>query len=150
MRRFLKHNFNLVHLPQPLYIRRMGTGGLTGENNLEKAKSHFTVIARFLETFRIEELFPDVNWTAIQPERRIPFAHCLVAAVYRAIGRNYCKSNVPLNAAIAFDQACSILRQCLQNDPGNQQATILLDQCDSERKTLQLGSGVSSFAPAAR
>jgi len=136
MRRFILHNCTAIHLPETLYVRRMQPQSLSRTNTQAKAASHFTAVRRWLETFSCEELFPDVDWTKIPSDRRNTFLQMLIGATYRAIGSNYAQSRVEFNAAMAFDLACTALKESLRNEPNNSKAKILLDQCENDKRQL--------------
>ncbi|HDZ69372.1 MAG TPA: glycosyltransferase, partial [Phycisphaerales bacterium] len=133
MRRFVKKGLKIHHLRAALYLRRMTTDSLSRNFTARKAKSHFEVVERFADTFAPDELFPDVAWEKIAPERRQLHAKCLAAVTCLTIGRAYVKSNAPIYAKTAFEQACSKLRDCLKMDPGNQQFQQLLQECEFVR-----------------
>lgn len=136
MRRFILHNCKAVHLSETLYLRRMQPQSLSRTATQATAMSHFTAVRRWLETFSCEELFPDVDWSKIPKNRRGTFAQMLIGATYRTIGKNYAQAQVQINAAMAFDLACCALKESLKNEPANNQARILLDQCEDERRQL--------------
>ena len=133
MRRFVKAGLKEHHLGEPLHLRRMHTDSLSRDHTAQKAKSHFEVIKRFTDTFAYDELFPDVAWDKIAPERRQSHAKCLAAVTYVAIGQAYIKSNSPVYAKTALGQACSELTGCLKIDPGNQRVRQLLQKCEFAR-----------------
>jgi len=133
MRRFVKHNLKIHHLPAALYLRRMTSEGLSRKYSAEKASSHFEVVKRFTDTFAHDELFPDVAWDNIAPQRRRLHAKCLAAATYLAIGQAYEKSNSPICAKTAFDLACSQLNECLKTEPENR----LIQQLMQKSEILQ-------------
>ena len=140
----------MCHLPESLYMRRMQPTSLSQANDAQKAGAHFTAIKRFVESFGYEDLFPDVNWQQIPPDRRQVYADCLIGATYRVIGKNYAQANAPLNARIAFESACAALKKSLQIDTDNSQARILLDQCENAREQLcTLDSAQTLFPEAA-
>ena len=131
MRRFVKQGLNIHHLPSALYLRRMTENSLSRKSNPQKTKSHFELVKRFVETFRYDELFPDVDWDQIPAEKRQLHAKCLSVVNYLAIGQDYLNSNsASFYAAIAFQNACSELRDCLNIDPDNRQIQELLQKCE--------------------
>ncbi|MFC1794245.1 glycosyltransferase, partial [Planctomycetota bacterium] len=95
IRRFVQHGLKVHHLQDALYMRRMGFDSLSRNFNAEKAKSHFEVVQRFVDTFSYDELFPDVDWKKIAPERIELHAKCLVASTYLAMGQAHKKAKSP-------------------------------------------------------
>jgi glycosyltransferase involved in cell wall biosynthesis/radical SAM superfamily enzyme YgiQ (UPF0313 family)/ADP-heptose:LPS heptosyltransferase len=136
MRRFVLHNCKAVRLPKVLYLRRLQPESLSQANTQAKATSHFIAVRRWVETFCGEELFPEVDWSKITSDRRSTYLQMLIGATYRTIGKNYAHSQVEINAAMAFDLACTALKESLRNDPANDQARRLLDQCEEEKRQL--------------
>ncbi len=133
MRRFVKKGLKIHHLRAALYLRRMTTDSLSRNFTARKAKSHFEVVERFADTFAPDELFPDVAWDRIAPERRQLHAKCLAAVTCLTIGQAYIKSNAPVYAQTAFEQACSKLRDCLEMAPGNRLVQQLLQKSEFVR-----------------
>jgi len=108
----------------------MGFDSLSRNFNARKAKSHFEVVKRFVDTFRYDELFPDVDWKKIAPERIELHARCLVASTYLAMGQAHKKAKSPpfyVNAT--FEMASEQLNNCLKIDPENRQISDLLQKC---------------------
>jgi glycosyltransferase involved in cell wall biosynthesis len=136
MRRFILHNYKAVRLPKALYLRRIQPESLTRTATLSKSTAHFTAVRRWLETFSGEELFPDIDWSKILPNRRNTYLQMLIGATYRTIGKNYAQSQAHIIAAMAFDMACGALKESLKNEPANNQARILLDQCEDAKRQL--------------
>jgi hypothetical protein len=128
MRRFVKHGLKIHHLKGALYLRRMTSGSLSRNYSTQKAKCHFDVIKRYIDTFTYDELFPDVAWDQIALEMRQLHAKCLTAGTYLAIGQEYVKTNAPEYSRIAFDLACSELNGCVKMDPENQDLRQLLQK----------------------
>jgi glycosyltransferase involved in cell wall biosynthesis len=133
MRRFVKAGLKAHHLSEALHIRRMRSDNISRTVNVHKAKNHFDVVKRFTDTFRYDELFPDVAWDKIRPEMRQLHAKCLAAVNCVAIGRTYVEANSPIYAKTAFELACSELNNCVRMDPNNSQLHQLLQQCESVR-----------------
>ena len=138
MRRFISRGCKAVRLSKALYLQRCQPKSLPKANMLAEATSHFTAVRRWAETFKGEELFPDVVWDNIARNRRGVYLQMLIGATYRTIGRNYVQSQTAINASIAFDLACSALKESLKSEPNNMQAKILLDQCENEKRQLQI------------
>ncbi|NQT03587.1 MAG: glycosyltransferase, partial [Planctomycetes bacterium] len=128
MRRFVKYGLKIQHLPDALYLRRMTSDSLSRNFTTQKAKYHFDVINRFLDTFTYDELFPDVAWDKIEPQMRQLHAKCLAAGTYLAIGQEYIKTNAIEYSRTAFDRACSELNDCIKMDPENQDMQQLLQK----------------------
>jgi len=128
MRRFVKHGLKTHHLKGALYLRRMTSDSLSRNYSDQKAKCHFDVIKRYIDTFTYDELFPDVAWDEIAPQMRQLHAKCLAAGTYLAIGQGYVKTNATECSRIAFDLACSELNDCVKMDPGNQGLRQLLQK----------------------
>jgi len=120
MRRFVKHGLKIHHLKGALYLRRMTSDSLSRNYSAQKAKCHFDVIKRYIDTFTYDELFPDVAWNEIAPQIRQLHAKCLAAGTYLAIGKEYIKTNATECSKIALDLACSELNDCAKMDPKNQ------------------------------
>jgi len=138
MRRFVKHGLTICHLPSALYLRRMTENSLSRNLTAQKAKSHFELVKRFVETFRYDELFPDVEWDEIPADTRRLHAKCLAVVTYLAIGQDFSQSNsARIYAKTAFEQACSELRDCLKMDPNNRQIRALLQKCELGRQKYQ-------------
>jgi hypothetical protein len=119
IRRFVQNCLKAHHLKGSLYLRRMTRDSLSANSTEQKAKHHFEVFKRFTETFRYDELFPDVQWDKVALDRRQVWAKCLTAVTCLSIGSAYMKSNSPQCAKTAFNLACSELEDCLQADPDN-------------------------------
>ncbi len=132
MRRFVKHGLRVHHLPAALYLRRIVSDSLSRKFSAEKAKSHFDVVKRYSHTFACEELFPDVNWSKVAPEKRRLQAKCLSAVTCFTIGQSYAET-APVYAKTAFDQACSELDECFRMDPANPHVQQLLRKCEAVR-----------------
>jgi glycosyltransferase involved in cell wall biosynthesis len=128
MRRFVKVGLKEHHLSEPLHLRRMHADSLSGNQSAQKAKSHFEVVKRFIDTFAYDELFPDVAWDEIAPQMRQLHAKCLAAGTYLAIGQDYVKTKATECSRTAFDLACSELNDCVKMDPGNQDLRQLLQK----------------------
>jgi len=128
MRRFVKAGLKEHHLSEPLHLRRMHADSLSGNQSAQKAKSHFEVIKRFIDTFAYDELFPDVAWDEIAPQMRQLHAKCLAAGTYLTIGQNYVRTKAIECSRIAFDLACSELNDCVKMDPENQGLRQLLQK----------------------
>jgi len=130
MRRFVRAGLNEHHLRQTLHLRRMYPESLSRTMNLDRARSHFEVIRRFTDTFEYDELFPDVVWDEIVPQRRQLHAKCLASATYLTIGQSYIKSNSLICAKTAFNLAHSQLNECLKAEPANQFLQQLLQKSE--------------------
>lgn len=138
MRRFIKAGLRAHHLSEPLHLRRMHAGSLSKNNLSQKAKCHFEVVRRFTDTFTYDELFPDVAWNEITPERRPLHAKCLVAATYLAVGQAHVTANSPpVYTKMAFEQAWSELNDCLEMNPNNRQIRDLLQKCELGRQRYE-------------
>ncbi len=132
MRRFVKHGLRVHHLPAALYLRRIASDSLSRKFSVEKAKSHFDIVKRYSDTFACEELFPDVDWNKIAPEKRKMQAKCLSAVTCFTIGQSYVKT-APVYAKTAFDQACSELNECFRMDQANPLVQQLLRKYEALR-----------------
>ena len=130
MRRFVKHGLKIHHLKGAMYLRRMTSDSLSRNYSAQKAKSHFEVVKRFIDTFAYDELFPDVAWDQIEPQLRQLHAKCLAAGTYLAIGQEYVKTNATEYSRTAFERACSELKDCLTIDPENQHLQQLLQKSE--------------------
>ena len=135
MRRFVQHGLKVHHLRGALYLRRMGFDSLSRDFTSQKASSLFEILRRFVDTFNYDELFPDVAWETMAPERRPLYAKGLVAATYLAMGQAHAKANSPpVYINMAFGQARSELNDCLKIDPNNRQIRQLVQQCELDRQ----------------
>ena len=135
MRRFVKQGLKASHLGRALYLRRMGLDSLSRNHSPQKARCHFEVLKRFVETFKYDELFPDVNWDKISPERRQLHARYLVAATYLGIGQIHIKANSPsIYSEMANEFAGKELTECLKIEPNNKQVRELLRKCEMGRR----------------
>jgi glycosyltransferase involved in cell wall biosynthesis/ADP-heptose:LPS heptosyltransferase/predicted SAM-dependent methyltransferase/MoaA/NifB/PqqE/SkfB family radical SAM enzyme len=128
IRRFIRDGLKMHHLKDALYLRRMTSDSLSKSYSIEKAKCHFEVIRRFTETFRYDELFPDVDWEQIAPQMRDLHAKCLTAGTYLGIGHEYVKSNAPEYSKTAFENAYSELDECMKIDPENEELRRLFQK----------------------
>jgi glycosyltransferase involved in cell wall biosynthesis len=138
MRRFVKHGLKICHLPGALYLRRMTKNSLSRNLTPQKAKCQFELVKRFTETFGYDELFPDVEWDKIPADQRQLNAKCLSVVSYLAIGQDYLNvHSTGLYANVAFQHACSELRDCLKIDPGNRQIRELLHKCELGRQRYE-------------
>jgi glycosyltransferase involved in cell wall biosynthesis/ADP-heptose:LPS heptosyltransferase/radical SAM superfamily enzyme YgiQ (UPF0313 family)/predicted O-methyltransferase YrrM/2-polyprenyl-3-methyl-5-hydroxy-6-metoxy-1,4-benzoquinol methylase len=129
MRRFVKQQLKMHHLPEALYLRRLRADSLSKGFNAAKAKSHFDVIRRFTETFTPEQLFPDVQWDKLPAEQKTMLTKCREALAYLGIGEQYIQSKAPDYAEAAFDMACEQLDNCCKIEPANQQVRNLREKC---------------------
>jgi glycosyltransferase involved in cell wall biosynthesis/ADP-heptose:LPS heptosyltransferase len=135
VRRFINHGLKMYHLPAALYLRRFTTSSLSKSLNAAKAKSHFDVVRKFMETFTAEQLFPDVRWDKLPAEQKLLLAKCKTAVVYLGIGEQYLGSNAPDFAEAAFEMACEQLEECCKIEPANPQVSYLLEKCRLIRAT---------------
>jgi hypothetical protein len=135
MRRFIKQGLKTYHLKRPLYLRRMGFDSLSRDLTPQKAECHFEALKRYADTFDYNELFPDVLWEKISPERRQLHARYLVAATYLAIGQVHIKANSPsICTEMANEFAGKELVECLKIEPNNRQVRELLRKCEIGRR----------------
>jgi len=138
MRRFIKHGLKISHLPSALYLRRMTENSLSRNLTRYKAKCQLELVKRFTETFRYDELFPDVEWDEIPADERQLNAKCLAVVTYLAIAQDYLNlHSAKFYADIAFEYACSELRDCLKIDPNNSQIRALLQKCELGKQQYQ-------------
>ena len=112
---------------------------LSRNSSVEKAKSHFEVVKRFTDTFAYDELFPDVSWNKIAPEKRQLHTKCLAASTYLTIGESYIKSNSPICARIAFNLAHSQLNECLRAEPENKLFQQMLQKTEDLQVSIKTG-----------
>jgi len=134
MRRFVKAGLKAHHLGEAMHLRRVQSNSLTRTYSTEKARCHFDVVKRFVDTFTYHELFPDVRWDAIPSHRRQVHAKCLIVSTYLAMGEDFVKSNSPrVYVKMAFEEACVQLHECLDIDPDNRQIRHLLHKCELGR-----------------
>ncbi len=134
LRRFLKYNLNFQHLTEPLYLRRMTDDVLSRNLSVEKARCHLQVIERFAHTFACEQLFPDVTWKKIKPEKRQFCTKYLKALTFLNLGRLHLKAHSPLFADIVLAKACFEINQCLEIAPDNKRLINTMQDCLSARK----------------
>jgi glycosyltransferase involved in cell wall biosynthesis len=135
MRRFVKAGLKAHHLREALYLRRMAEDSLSRRYTEEKARIHFSVWRKYLETFSYDELFPDVQWNGIRPEQRDMHAKCLAAAICIRLGQTYVETNIPLYAQVALENASRQLKNCLGRG-SNRQIEQLLGRCEQMRQKL--------------
>jgi glycosyltransferase involved in cell wall biosynthesis/ADP-heptose:LPS heptosyltransferase/tetratricopeptide (TPR) repeat protein/ubiquinone/menaquinone biosynthesis C-methylase UbiE len=133
MRRFVKQQLKMRHLPAALYLRRLRADSLSKDFNAAKVKSHFDVIRRITETFTPEQLFPDVQWDKLSAEQKPLLVKCKSALVYIGIGEQYLASSAQDYAEAAFEMACAQLDDCCKIEPANQQVRNLREKCQSIR-----------------
>jgi hypothetical protein len=133
MRRFVKAGLKAHHLGRPLHIRRMQPNSLSGAINAAKAKDHYEVMSRIVQSFDYEELFPDVDWGRIPAERRELHAKSLIGATYLNLGCQYLGSRQPIMSKVAFGLAHSELSGYLKENPGDRQVRRLLRKCERVR-----------------
>ena len=140
MRRFVKAGLEARHLAEALHLRRVQPNSLTRMYSADKARCHFDVVKRFVDTFTYDELFPDVTWQEIPQDNRQVHAKCLVVSTYLAMGEDFLKSNSPrLYVKMAFEEACLQLRQCLEIDPDNWKIRQLLHKCELGKQKYEDG-----------
>jgi glycosyltransferase involved in cell wall biosynthesis len=133
LRRFVDKGLKMHHLNDALYIRQIGSNSLSRNRTVQTAKSHFEAVKRFADTFRYDELFPDVAWDKIRPEIRQLHAKCLVAVNYFAMGQVYARTNSPIYAEIAYRQAYSGLDDCLKIAPNSEAVRQLFQKFELAR-----------------
>jgi glycosyltransferase involved in cell wall biosynthesis len=133
MRRFVKAGLKAHHLGKPLHIRRMQPNSLSGAINAAKAKDHYEVMSRIVQSFDYEELFPDVDWGRIPAGRRGLHAKSLIGATYLNLGYQYLGSRQPIMSEVAFGLAHSELSSYLKENPGDRQVRQLLRRCERVR-----------------
>lgn len=136
MRRFIKAGLKAHHLREALYLRRMAEDSLSRRYTEEKARIHFSVWRKYLDTFSCDELFPDVRWDDIRPEYRDMHAKCLAAAICIRMGQTYVETNIPLYASVAIENASGQIKDCLGPVENNQQIKQLLGRCEQIRQKL--------------
>ena len=135
MCRFIKDGMKIHHLNDALYLRRMVSNSLSRNPDVRNAECHFEVVGRFADTFAPEELFPNVDWEKITPEKRPLHGKCLIAETYMAIAADYMKSNSPkIYIKAVLDLAHDELSGCLEMEPDDQNIRRLLQQCESVKQ----------------
>jgi glycosyltransferase involved in cell wall biosynthesis len=131
MRRFVKQGLKASHLKRALYLRRMVSDSLSRNFTSQKAECLFKALERYADTFDYYELFPDVDWEKISPERRKLHTRYLVAATYLAIGQLHVKtSSLPVYDEMANEYAGKELLEYLKSEPINRQVRELLRKCE--------------------
>jgi glycosyltransferase involved in cell wall biosynthesis len=130
MVRFVKAGLNAVHLPKALYKRRIRRGSLTQSETPIKTESYFAVIDSLLRTFSHTELFPDVNWVAVPPDKIAATAANLIGATLLAIARNYHAAGKPVRAQQALSRAIANLRQSAACPQTHAASRHLLRDCE--------------------
>ncbi len=149
MRRFVKAGLIARHLGEALHLRRVQPNSLTRMHSAQKAKCHFDVVKRFVKTFACDELFPDVAWDEMSYNKRRVHARCLVVGTYLAMGQDFSNSNSPrIYVRMAFEEACSHLRECLEIDPDNLAIRQLLYKCERGKRNYEDGAQPTSLLPA--
>jgi glycosyltransferase involved in cell wall biosynthesis len=120
IRRFVMHGLKAHHLKGGFYLRRITTGSLSRDFSAVKAKSHFEVVERFVETFDCEDLYPDTDWSKVTLEKKRLQEKCLVAGTFMSIGKTYIDiTPAPLYAETALEKARKNLSDALRIDPNN-------------------------------
>jgi glycosyltransferase involved in cell wall biosynthesis/ADP-heptose:LPS heptosyltransferase/tetratricopeptide (TPR) repeat protein len=133
LRRFIRQDFKIRHLPAALYLRRVSTKSHSRNFDAVRAKSQLEAVRRFTDTFTPEQLFPDVRWNEMPASQKLLLAKCRAAGVYMNIGAQYLKTNITNYASAGFELGCTELDQCCKLEPANQQIRTLMEQCRSIR-----------------
>ena len=132
MRRLLKAGKKVHHLNDSLYRRRIGRWSLSRNPDIRNAESHFKVMRRFAETFKPEEIFPDIEWEKIAPEMRQLHYKLRIAETYMAIAADYVKSKSPeMYIQTVLELAYENLNSCVEIEPENTKILNLLQKCES-------------------
>jgi glycosyltransferase involved in cell wall biosynthesis/ADP-heptose:LPS heptosyltransferase/2-polyprenyl-3-methyl-5-hydroxy-6-metoxy-1,4-benzoquinol methylase len=145
LRRFVSHGLRMCHLSMPLYLRRVNTASISRNFDAAKAKSQFEAIRRFTETFKTEQLFPDVQWGKLPAEQKLLLAKCRAALVYLGIGQDYQQTNAQDYAQAGFDMACEQLDECCKIEPANQQVRNMREKCQSIRDKRVSNAGKNIY-----
>ncbi|HSV26366.1 MAG TPA: hypothetical protein VLH60_00595, partial [Sedimentisphaerales bacterium] len=143
MGRFVASALVAVHLPKPLYKRRIRTGSLTHNDDTAKANSHFAAVDRLIQSFSHGELFPDVNWSVVPANKIAAVAKCLTGTTFLAMARNYHLANKPHSAAQALRRAFCYLQQSAALDKNNPKSRQLLRDCEVLRRQIILEDGAA-------
>jgi glycosyltransferase involved in cell wall biosynthesis len=133
LRRFIKQGLKMHHLKAALYVRRVLSSSLSRNFTAQTAESHLEVLKRFPDTFRHDELFPDVDWDKIHPEAIHLHTKCLTAVNYFAMGQVYTNTDSPVYAKAFFKQACSELDDCLEMAPDSRMVKQLFQKFELAR-----------------
>jgi GT2 family glycosyltransferase len=138
MRRFVKAGLKTHHLRETLHLRRMQSNSLSRSYSWQKAKCHFDAVKRYIDTFTYDELFPDIVWHSMPADERQLQAKCLIVTTYLAMGQDFVNAKAPhVYAKMAFEEACSQLRDCLKIDPDNWQIQQLLEKCECGKQNFE-------------
>ena len=134
LRRFLKKGLKVSHLPQALYIRTVRNESLSNDSTEQKSRAHIEVMNRFTQTFSYEQLFVDVNWQTIPPDKRDFHAKCLIGRTMLIIGQSYIGTRTPIMAGLAFEMGHKVLSECARMDPADKQLPKLVEKCRQARE----------------
>lgn len=102
-RRFLKQGLIFRHWPKSYYCRRIRRNAHSRIITPEKARMHFEVLQRYLETFEPEQLFPDADWKKWKgPQQEFVF-HYLAGEAFAKLAEQYKQSAL---SPILIQMAC--------------------------------------------
>ncbi|MBN2590858.1 MAG: glycosyltransferase [Sedimentisphaerales bacterium] len=120
MRRFVRQGLIILHLKEPLYLRRMNSQSLSKSYSRKKAENLFEILERYTKTFEYNELFPDTDWNQVMPGKERLYAKCLTAETFIGIGKTYLNSkDSHIYAYMAFEKAKQEYEKCLEMEPEN-------------------------------
>lgn len=139
LRRFAAAGLTARFYPGAVYLRRNREESQSKTATPEKARMHFSVMRRYLETFRPDQLFPQVRWDTMRPEQKDYLLGCLAAKVFVTLGEQY----VSMGYAVCLSQAaceCAMeqLSHCQRICPNQPAVLALLERC---RRLQGNGSG---------
>jgi len=127
-RRFLKQGLIFRHWPKSYYCRRIRRNAHSRIITPEKARMHFQVLQRYLETFEPQQLFPDVRWDSYTGFQKEFLFHLRVCGVFVALGEQYKETKMSACLVqLACEQAVRHLEICRSIYP-EQPAIVSLEQ----------------------
>ncbi len=130
LRRFLQYGLVARHVSETLYFRRVRKAAASRNVTEEKARHHFAVVKRFMETFGAEQLFPDVRWEQVPAGHKDYLFHYLSARALIAMGQQYKKAgSSAFLIEMARDNAMEQISICRSMYPERPEVLELLDQC---------------------
>lgn len=139
LRRFLQHRFTPAHLKGAFYLRTVRPESLSQTRTQPKAKCFVEAIRRFGQTFKPDELFPDVDWSCWNDDKILYYNYLYQSQVFIQIALNYRKAD---KNNLIYDEACKVAREyldfCLILKPGDLTAQRLIQQLEQELVKEQL------------
>lgn len=131
-RRFLKQGLIFRHWPKSYYCRRIRRNAHSRIITPEKARMHFQVLQRYLETFEPQQLFPDVRWDSYTGFPKEFLFHLKVCGVFVALGEQYKETKISACLVqLACEQAVRHLEICRSIYPEQPVIVSLEQRCQA-------------------